>query len=101
MNEGPKGFFAGYGSFLLRDLPFDALEFVLYEQLKKSYQATLNGRKIKSGETSVIGEPHSFFLKNESFLFRAEKHDDLLLPASACHEVCISPQITIATLATP
>ena len=34
--EGVRGLFAGYGSFLLRDLPFDAIEFVAYEQLKKS-----------------------------------------------------------------
>lgn len=26
--------YAGYGSFLLRDLPFDAIEFLAYEQLK-------------------------------------------------------------------
>ena len=37
--EGVRGLFAGYGSFLLRDLPFDAIEFVAYEQLKKSYKA--------------------------------------------------------------
>ena len=36
LNEGRRGLFAGYGSFLLRDLPFDALEFVSYEQMKKS-----------------------------------------------------------------
>ena len=36
--EGGRGLFAGYGSFLLRDLPFDAIEFVAYEQLKKAYR---------------------------------------------------------------
>lgn len=36
--EGARGLFAGYGSFLLRDLPFDAIEFVAYEQLKKAYK---------------------------------------------------------------
>ncbi len=39
--EGVRGLFAGYGSFLLRDLPFDAIEFVAYEQLKKSYKVGL------------------------------------------------------------
>jgi solute carrier family 25 S-adenosylmethionine transporter 26 len=29
--EGRRGIFAGYSSFLLRDLPFDAIEFVSYE----------------------------------------------------------------------
>ena len=32
--EGLRGLYAGYGAFLLRDLPFDAIEFVAYEQLK-------------------------------------------------------------------
>jgi solute carrier family 25 S-adenosylmethionine transporter 26 len=36
--EGTRGLFAGYGSFLLRDLPFDAIEFVAYEQLKKAWK---------------------------------------------------------------
>ena len=36
--EGLRGLFAGYGSFLLRDLPFDAIEFVAYEQLKSMYK---------------------------------------------------------------
>jgi hypothetical protein len=30
--EGARGLYAGYGAFLLRDLPFDAIEFVAYEQ---------------------------------------------------------------------
>ena len=47
--------FAGYGSFLLRDLPFDAIEFVAYEQLKQAYTATLKGRDINAAEVSAIG----------------------------------------------
>ena len=39
--EGAKGLFAGYGSFLLRDLPFDAIEFVAYEQMKSMYKVSL------------------------------------------------------------
>ena len=35
-----RGLFAGYGSFLLRDLPFDAIEFVAYEQLKSMYKVS-------------------------------------------------------------
>ena len=55
--EGARGLFAGYGSFLLRDLPFDAIEFVAYEQLKKSYHATVLGgrRELNPGEHSVFG----------------------------------------------
>ena len=52
-----RGLFAGYGSFLLRDLPFDAIEFVAYEQLKRSYKASLTeAREPNSLETSAIGE---------------------------------------------
>lgn len=54
--EGLRGIYAGYGSFLLRDLPFDAIEFVAYEQLKSSYRALLGGkREILPVEVSVIG----------------------------------------------
>ncbi|CAK0762369.1 hypothetical protein CVIRNUC_002950 [Coccomyxa viridis] len=58
--EGVRGLFAGYGSFLLRDLPFDAIEFVAYEQLKSMYKASLkagsSGRtELRPAETSVIG----------------------------------------------
>ena len=57
MNEGPKGLFAGYNSFLLRDLPFDALEFMAYEQLKVAYTRFLGGkRRISPTETAALGE---------------------------------------------
>lgn len=32
----------GYGSFLLRDLPFDAIQFCLYEQLRIGYKAAVS-----------------------------------------------------------
>jgi solute carrier family 25 S-adenosylmethionine transporter 26 len=35
--DGPQGFFRGYLAFLARDLPFDAIEFVSYEQLRILY----------------------------------------------------------------
>lgn len=55
--EGARGIFAGYGSFLLRDLPFDAIEFVAYEQFKKSYKAIVlkHERDLNSAEHSVFG----------------------------------------------
>ena len=57
MNEGPRGMFAGYSSFLLRDLPFDAIEFMAYEQLKVAYTRFLGGkRKITPQETAGLGE---------------------------------------------
>jgi solute carrier family 25 (mitochondrial S-adenosylmethionine transporter), member 26 len=54
--EGARGMFAGYGSFLLRDIPFDAIEFVAYEQLKRAYAASLKGeREVNAAEVSAIG----------------------------------------------
>jgi solute carrier family 25 S-adenosylmethionine transporter 26 len=55
--EGARGIFAGYGSFLLRDLPFDAIEFVTYEQLKKGYKSAVlkDERDLNSAEHSVFG----------------------------------------------
>lgn len=57
MREGTKGIFAGYGSFLLRDLPFDAIEFVTYEQLKKGYKQVVlkDSRDLNPAEHSVFG----------------------------------------------
>ncbi|KAG2484718.1 hypothetical protein HYH03_016465 [Edaphochlamys debaryana] len=52
--EGVRGLYAGYGAFLLRDLPFDAIEFVAYEQLKKVYGTAIK-RELNPGETSIIG----------------------------------------------
>lgn len=52
--EGVRGMFAGYGSFMLRDLPFDAIEFVAYEQLKKAW-VKYNGSDIRPHESAVIG----------------------------------------------
>ena len=53
--EGVRGLFAGYGSFMLRDLPFDAIEFVAYEQLKKAWVKS-KGSEIRPHESAVIGE---------------------------------------------
>lgn len=52
--EGAAGLFAGYGSFLLRDLPFDAIEFVAYEQLKKAAE-NATGRELRAAEVSAVG----------------------------------------------
>eukprot|EP00850_Spirogloea_muscicola_P000510 SM000002S05590 [mRNA] locus=s2:1072655:1082887:- [translate_table: standard] len=52
--EGTRGLYAGYSSFLLRDLPFDALQFAVYEQLKIGYGRTVK-RELKSPEMAAIG----------------------------------------------
>jgi hypothetical protein len=52
--EGLRGLYAGYGAFLLRDLPFDAIEFVAYEQLRKA-AATFLKRDPNAGEVALVG----------------------------------------------
>lgn len=52
--QGFKGFYAGYGSFLLRDLPFDAIQFCLYEQLRIGYKAVAR-RDLNDPENAIIG----------------------------------------------
>ncbi|KAG9150065.1 hypothetical protein Leryth_021555 [Lithospermum erythrorhizon] len=52
--EGVRGLFAGYGSFLLRDLPFDAIQFCLYEQLRLGYKLAAR-RDLNDPENAMIG----------------------------------------------
>ncbi|KAK1693575.1 hypothetical protein QYE76_010272 [Lolium multiflorum] len=52
--EGIKGLYAGYGSFLLRDLPFDAIQFCIYEQLRIGYKLAAK-RDLKDAENAIIG----------------------------------------------
>ncbi|XP_034674170.1 S-adenosylmethionine carrier 1, chloroplastic/mitochondrial-like isoform X2 [Vitis riparia] len=52
--EGFKGLYAGYGSFLLRDLPFDALQFCIYEQLRIGYKLAAQ-RDLNDPENAMIG----------------------------------------------
>ncbi|XP_057495126.1 S-adenosylmethionine carrier 1, chloroplastic/mitochondrial-like isoform X4 [Actinidia eriantha] len=52
--EGFKGLYAGYGSFLLRDLPFDAIQFCIYEQLRIGYKLAAK-RDLNDPENAIIG----------------------------------------------
>ncbi|XP_062007174.1 S-adenosylmethionine carrier 1, chloroplastic/mitochondrial-like isoform X4 [Rosa rugosa] len=52
--EGFKGLYAGYGSFLLRDLPFDAIQFCLYGQLRIGYKVAAK-RELNDPENAIIG----------------------------------------------
>ncbi|KAL8242106.1 hypothetical protein R6Q59_012408 [Mikania micrantha] len=52
--EGFKGLYAGYGSFLLRDLPFDAIQFCIYEQLRLGYKLAAR-RDLNDPENAAIG----------------------------------------------
>jgi len=49
------GLFAGAGSFLLRDLPFDAVEFASYEQMKLAWQSWSGGRELRKHEAAGFG----------------------------------------------
>lgn len=50
----------GYGSFLLRDLPFDAIQFCIYEQLRIGYRLTVF-------MSLVFDESNILFMKNSMF----------------------------------
>jgi len=50
-----NGLFAGFGSFLLRDLPFDAIEFASYEHVKSTWRSMSGGRELRQHETAFIG----------------------------------------------
>lgn len=52
--EGARGLYAGYGSFLLRDLPFDAIQFCIYEQLRIGYKLVAK-RDLYDPENALIG----------------------------------------------
>ncbi|KAL6509841.1 putative S-adenosylmethionine carrier 2, chloroplastic [Orobanche gracilis] len=52
--EGFRGLYAGFGSFLLRDLPFDAIQFSIYEQLRIGYKLAAR-RDLNDPETAIIG----------------------------------------------
>ncbi|RCV39940.1 hypothetical protein SEVIR_9G011800v4 [Setaria viridis] len=52
--EGFKGLYAGYGSFLLRDLPFDAIQFCIYEQIRIGYKLVAK-RELNDPENALIG----------------------------------------------
>ncbi|KAF4365921.1 hypothetical protein G4B88_008394 [Cannabis sativa] len=63
--EGFKGLYAGYGSFLLRDLPFDAIQFCMYEQLRIGYKIA---RKIGLEICGWRIFPNCYFSAFPSFL---------------------------------
>nr|XP_027077457.1 S-adenosylmethionine carrier 1, chloroplastic/mitochondrial-like [Coffea arabica] len=52
--EGFRGLYAGYKSFLLRDLPFDAIQFCIYEQLRIGYKMAAK-RDLNDPENAAIG----------------------------------------------
>lgn len=52
--EGVRGFYAGYLTLVARDIPFDALQFTLYEFLKSSW-ARFVGRDLTLTDNAALG----------------------------------------------
>lgn len=54
-NQGFAGFYTGYFSLIIRELPFDAIQFPLYEYLKTVASKRKNGKELQTWEASVCG----------------------------------------------
>lgn len=53
---GWRGMYAGAGVGLVRDIPFEMVEFGVYEVLKRGYgKAVVRGRKLNAGEMLCVG----------------------------------------------
>ena len=52
----------GYGSFLLRDLPFDAIQFCIYEQLRMGYKLAVSSH--------MTFESILVYITNDSFTLK-------------------------------
>lgn len=52
---GWRGIYAGAGVGLMRDLPFEMLEFGMYETLRRGYGKVVRGRRLNAGEVLGVG----------------------------------------------
>ena len=52
--EGPSGFYKGFGTTLMREIPFAFIQFPIYEQLKTSLGRYLE-REVRSYEAALSG----------------------------------------------
>jgi solute carrier family 25 (mitochondrial S-adenosylmethionine transporter), member 26 len=53
--QGVRGFFTGYSSLVLRELPFDAIQFPLYELLKLQWAKRSSKGQIETWQSSLCG----------------------------------------------
>lgn len=53
--RGVGGFYRGYRYSLMRDVPFDSLQFTLYQVARNSYLAATGREQLSHGEAAVIG----------------------------------------------
>ncbi|EPQ51095.1 mitochondrial carrier [Gloeophyllum trabeum ATCC 11539] len=54
-NDGLKGFYRGFGSTIMREIPFTSLQFPLYELLKLKLSDFLDRRPLHAHEAAVCG----------------------------------------------
>lgn len=53
--EGVKGLYAGFGSLVIREMPFDLIEFPLYEAMKAEWQRRSPSKKITTWQKALCG----------------------------------------------
>ncbi|CCL99723.1 uncharacterized protein FIBRA_01745 [Fibroporia radiculosa] len=54
-DEGIRGFYRGFGTTVMREIPFTSLQFPLYEFLKKKLSQALGGRPLHAYEAALCG----------------------------------------------
>ena len=53
--DGLQGFYAGYGATVSRDIPFDAIQFAVYEAARSSILAQQDSKSLSSAQTCACG----------------------------------------------
>ncbi|KAF9242672.1 mitochondrial carrier domain-containing protein [Melanogaster broomeanus] len=54
-HEGIKGFYRGFGTTIMREIPFTSLQFPLYELLKLRLSLALGARPLRAPEAAICG----------------------------------------------
>lgn len=54
-DEGIRGFYRGFGTTIMREIPFTSLQFPLYELLKSKLSKALGNRTLHAYEAAVCG----------------------------------------------
>lgn len=54
-NEGLRGFYRGFGSTVIREIPFAFIQFPIFEYLRVVWSRMHNRKKLKSSEVALCG----------------------------------------------
>ncbi|KAF9011988.1 mitochondrial carrier domain-containing protein [Cyathus striatus] len=54
-NDGVRGFYRGFGSTIMREIPFTSLQFPLYELLKVQWSQRVNRKPLYAHEAAICG----------------------------------------------